>query len=417
MKNNNYSKFILLWIGELISAIGSGLTSFGLSVYVFGQTGSAASTSLVALFGFLPTLLLSVPAGVLADKFDRRILMMIGDGCSAVGVAYILICMMNGGAALWQICLGVFISSAFSALLEPSYRATITDLLTKEQFSKASGMISIAGSARYLVSPIAAGLLLSVSDIKLLLILDILTLIPTVIAAAVVRKAAENNTSGNTSVSFMKSLKEGAAALTEKKGVVVLVAVSSVMTCFMGAIQILSEPMILSFSDSAVLGTAETICACGMVVSGIALGRGILKKNYSMVLGISLAVAGAAMVGFGLVENIFIVCIFGFLFFAMLPFANSCLDYLVRTNIRDEHQGRVWGLIGFLSQIGYVTAYAVGGDVADCVADYLNISVGRGAAIVIIAAGVMLFVCAVAVCFIKSVKALEDTAYEPKNDT
>ncbi len=115
--------------------------------------GSAGSMALVTLLAFLPTLLLSVPAGVLADRHDRRLLMMVGDGCSAFGILYILLCMMNGEAALWQICVGVFISSTFSALLEPSYRATVTDLLTSEEYSKASGMVSIAGSARYLISP------------------------------------------------------------------------------------------------------------------------------------------------------------------------------------------------------------------------------------------------------------------------
>lgn len=83
--------------------------------------------------------------------------------------------MMNGGAELWQICLGVFVSSIFSALLEPSYRATVTDLLEKEEYSKASGMVSLAGSTRYLISPILAGALLAVSDIKLLLLIDICT--------------------------------------------------------------------------------------------------------------------------------------------------------------------------------------------------------------------------------------------------
>lgn len=68
---------MLLWTGELISSIGGGLTSFGLGVYVFGRTGSAASMALVTMLGFLPTLLLSVPAGVLADRHDRRLLMMI----------------------------------------------------------------------------------------------------------------------------------------------------------------------------------------------------------------------------------------------------------------------------------------------------------------------------------------------------
>ena len=166
-KKSNFGKFLLLWSGELISSIGGGLTSFGLGVYVFQQTGSATGMALVTLLGFLPTLLLSVPAGVLADRYDRRLLMMIGDGCAALGIIYILFCMINGGASLPQVCIGVFVSSVFSSLLEPSYRATVSDLLTKEEYSKANGLVSLAGSARYLVSPLLAGLLLSVSDIKL----------------------------------------------------------------------------------------------------------------------------------------------------------------------------------------------------------------------------------------------------------
>ena len=89
MKSSNFQKFMLLWSGELISAIGGGLTSFGLGVYIFEQTGSAAGMAIVTLLGFLPTLLFSVPAGVLADKYDRRVLMMVGDGCSAFGILYI----------------------------------------------------------------------------------------------------------------------------------------------------------------------------------------------------------------------------------------------------------------------------------------------------------------------------------------
>ncbi len=71
MKNSNFKRFILLWMGQLISAIGGGLTSFGLGVYVFEKTGSAAGMALVTLLGFLPTLLLSVPAGVLADRYEN----------------------------------------------------------------------------------------------------------------------------------------------------------------------------------------------------------------------------------------------------------------------------------------------------------------------------------------------------------
>lgn len=410
---SNFSKFMLLWMGELISSIGGGLTSFGLGVYVFGKTGSAASMALVTLMGFLPTLLLSVPAGVLADRHDRRLLMMIGDGFSALGILYILICMINGEAALWQICTGVFISASFSALLEPSYRATVTDLLTKEEYSKASGMVSLAGSARYLVSPVLAGALLAVSDIKLLLMIDICTFFPTVIAAAFIKKEIASKQSDK-DISFAESLKIGGRAVTEKRGVLVLTVVSSLITCFMGVFQILAQPLILDFADSATLGTAETVCACGMLVSGVILGVVGIKNDFVKILSISLFISGIGMAGFGIWVNIFVICIFGFIFFAMLPFANSCLDYLVRTNIADELQGRAWGLIGFISQLGYVVAYALAGAAADGISAHTGISVGRGAALVIIISGVLLCLSALLMYSLKSVRSLEVTVNDKK---
>lgn len=404
---SNFSKFMLLWAGELISAIGGGLTSFGLGVYVFQQTGSAGSMALVTLMAFLPALLLSVPAGVLADRYDRRLLMMLGDGCSALGILYILLCMMRGEAALWQICTGVLVSSAFSALLEPSYRATVTDLLTKEEYSRASGMVSIAGSARYLISPVLAGALLAVSDIKLLLFIDICTFFPTVLGAAVVRKGIAVRMAEERPP-FGASLRQGWNTVPGSRGLSILIAVSALMTCFMGSFQILAQPMILDFADSATLGIGETVCACGMLVSGLFLGAKGIRRNYVRGLSLSLFLAGISMVGFGIWENIYPVCLFGFLFFAMLPFANNCLDYLVRTNIPDELQGRAWGVIGFLSQIGYVVAYAAAGAAADGIAAQLHIGVGRGAAAVVVAAGILLGVTASLLCPLKSVRALEE---------
>lgn len=412
-QKSNFPKFMLLWAGEFISAIGGGLTSFGLGVYVFNQTGSAGSMALVTLLAFLPTLLFSVPAGVLADRCDRRLLMMLGDGCSALGILYILLCMTRDGAALWQICIGVFISSTFSALLEPSYRATVTDLLTREEYSKAGGMVSIAGSARYLISPVLAGALLAVSDIKLLLVIDICTFFPTVIAAGVIRKelavkAAESRPS------FRESLRQGWGAITGNRGVFILIVVASVMSCFMGTFQTLAEPMILDFADSATLGVAETICACGMLVSGLFLGTRGIRRGYVKILSISLFLAGISMIGFGLRENLPLICIFGFLFFAALPFANNCLDYLIRTNIADELQGRAWGVIGFLTQIGSVVAYGTAGTAADGIAAQLHIGVGRGAAGIVMISGVLLSLTALVLLPLRSVTELEVDCHAEK---
>ena len=392
--SGNFKKFLLLWAGELISSIGGGLTSFGLGVYVFRQTGSAAYMGLVTLLAFLPTLLLSVPAGVLADRFDRRLLMMIGDGFSGLGVAFILICMKCGGATMLQICTGVLVSAVFSSLLEPSYRATITDLLSKEEFSKASGLVSLAGSARYLFSPVIAGFLLSISDITLLLAIDICTFFVTVTATAIVRKSITTK-KAETSSSFAESIGEGWQAVHGRKGVFKLILVSSAITMFMGVLQILVEPMVLSIADEKILGITETVCACGMLVSGLILGITGIKKGYVKILRISFFMAGAFMAGISLFENVIPICLFGFMFFAVLPFANNCLDYLARTNIPDHLQGRAWGFIGSLSQIGYVAAYGLSGIAADAFGRLTGYGVGRGAALMILISGVLLAVSAV----------------------
>lgn len=403
---SGFEKFILLWAGELISSIGGGLTSFGLGVYIFDQTGSAADMALVTLLGFLPTLLFSVPAGVLADWYDRRLLMLIGDGCSALGIIFILFCMMTKGAVLWQIALGVFVSASFSALLEPAFRSTITDILTEDEYSKANGLVSLAGSARYLFSPILAGFLLSISDVKLLLIIDICTFFLTAANVAVIKKGISSSARTDHE-SFLGSIKEGWHTLHDNKGIFALILLSSAVTMFMGMFQIMVEPMILSFRDAKTLGITETICASGMLISGLVLGIRGVKGNYVRILALSLASAGLCMMGFGLNLNMISICIFGFGFFAVLPFANNCMDYLTRINIAGETQGRAWGMIGFLSQVGYAIAYSVSGIAADKIGALLQIGVGRGAALVIRIAGISLIMISALCLLTSSIRSLE----------
>ena len=405
-KESGYFKFLILWSGDLISQIGGGLTSFGLGVYIFNRTGSAAQMALVTLLGFLPTLILSVPAGVLADMYDRRVLMMIGDGCSALGILYILFMMFVGDISLMHICTGVLISSVFSSLLEPAYRATVTDILSEEEFTKASGLISLSGSARYLLSPIIAGLLLGKYDIKLLLVIDICTFFLTLAAAAFVKKSIASSATSKRE-NFFTVLADGWKGVYSRKGVLLLIIISSLISMFIGVIQILSEPLILSFTDAGTLGIAETVCALGMLVTALLTGIAGIRKNQSRILAASLILAGLFMVLFSLTENIVTICVFGFLFFAMLPPANSCLDYLARTNIPNEMQGRVWGFIGLISQLGYIPAYAISGVLADKVGSALGIGVGRGSAKVIAASGILLMAVSLGFLFSDRIKKLE----------
>ena len=418
----SFGKFLILWSGELVSAIGSGLTSFGLGVWVFQQTGRASAMALVILLGFMPSLLLSAVSGVLADRYDRRLLMVLGDSLSASGLVFILICMHFGQLGLWQICVGVTISSVFSSLLEPAYKATITDLLTKEQYTRASGLVQVAGSAKYLISPVIAGFLLIAADIQLLLLIDISTFVLTVISTLFVRSGLISK-KVEQKKSFLGDFKEGWAALSDNRGVLILVILTSAITFFLGFIQVLSKPLILSFSKTSILGMVETISASGMLVTSVILGIISIKKDYVTMLSVSMFCAGLFMSLYGLRENIVLICISGFLFFSMLPFANTSLDYLIRTNMDNSVQGRAWGLIGVISQLGYVAAYALSGLLADYWASPLlfdggllagslgkifGTGSGRGIGFLISISGVLLSGTSIILYNVKSIKKLEN---------
>lgn len=356
--------FYKLWLGELISNIGSGMTAFALSVYVYEKTGSVSYISLITLLSFMPSIILSPIGGLLADRYDRRLLMIIGDLFSGLGLIYILWNIQAGEKNIVPIFLGITFSSIFTSLLEPSYRATLTDILDEENYAKASGLIQAAGSAKYLISPVIAGMILSVADIRVILLLDILTFITTCLMIFLVRKSMNSEMQNYKKDSF-KGLLEGLFIIKENRGVYSLVIIMFFVCFFMGFIQILIRPMILALSSVKTAGMMESLCAAGLLIGSLWIGIAGIKKNYSKILAVACFFCGIFMSMTGVNENLAIIGISTFLFFSTLPFMNSCADVLVRVSVPNELQGRVWGLISLITQMGTVTAYIISGVMAD----------------------------------------------------
>ena len=358
--------FYKLWLGELISSIGSGMTAFALSVYVYKKTGSVSYVSLITLLSFMPSIILSPIGGLLADRYDRRLLMIIGDLFSGLGLVYILWSIQAGEKSIVPIFVGITFSSVFTSLLEPSYRATLTDILEEENYAKASGLIQVASSAKYLISPVIAGMILSVADIRVILLLDILTFITTCLMIFLVRKSMNSETQNYKKDSF-KGLLEGLFIIKENRGVYSLVIIMFFVCFFMGFIQILIRPMILALSSVKTAGIMESLCAVGLLIGSLWIGIAGIKKNYSKILAVACFFCGIFMSMTGVNENLDIIGISTFLFFSTLPFMNSCADVLVRVSIPNELQGRVWGLISLITQMGTVVAYIISGIMADYV--------------------------------------------------
>lgn len=420
-------KFLMLWFGELVSSIGSGMSNFALGVYIYKMTESATAVSLFTLFAFLPTVLLNPIGGVLADRFDRRLMMICGDLFSALGLLYILICMQTGSVEIWQIYVGVIISATFVSLLGPAYKATVTDLLTEDEFAKASGLVQLASSAKFLISPAAAGFILVFADVRLILMIDIATLFVTVFTILLVRKGMRTAKSAvkadGDGFHPVKALKEGWSAVTGDAGIRVLVGLMALVCFYVGFLQTLLAPMILSFSDSRTLGIIESVSAIGILIGSVVISVLGIKKNYVNILSNALIIIGLFMAGMGLTTNIYVIIGTGLMFFSGLPFATACADTLARLKIPNELQGRAWGFISVLSQAGYLVAYAVsgvladyvfgpllmnGGLLADSIGRFTGTGKGRGIGFMLIIAGLSVVATAVLVRKAKHLRNLEN---------
>lgn len=414
-------KFILIWLGELVSGIGSGMTAFALSVYVYQTTESVSIVSVIAVASFLPTIILSPLGGVLADRYDRRLLMIIGDLFSGLGLLYILWNIHMGTASMLPIIIGVTFNAVFVALLEPSFKATVTDLLTGEEYAKASGMVQIAGNARYLISPALAGVLLAISDIQLILLLDICTFFITITTVAFVRKAIRKPEPIEKQ-SVFSDIKEGFSVLKRCKGIPPLIALMAVVCFFVGFLQTLVSPMVLSTSNAKTVGILESVCAIGMLLGSIVIGVFGIKGSYVRTLSFAGMAASFFIVLSGVSVHLFVTGSGIFLFFLALPFLNTSADVLVRSNVASEVQGRVWGIISLLSQAGTAAAYALSGVLADyifeplftkqgllagSVGKLIGVGQGRGIGFMLVLSGLFMFPAAFTIGRSKNIRNLQ----------
>jgi MFS family permease len=358
-------RFLIIWTGQFISGIGSGLTAFSLGVFAFEKTQSATVYSLIILFAFLPSYLLKPVGGTLSDRLDRRLLIIIGDLGSAIGLTFILLMFIAGNHEMWVIYSGVAASSVFVALQNPAYKASVTDLLNEESYSKASGLMQLSESSRFLISPIIAGFLLHFMPIGQILIIDITTFLIAVFAVFVVKKKIKKEKHITVREPFLSDFVSGFRYTFSHKRLVWLLSVTSVITFAVGFLQSLIGPMILAFSDSKTLGIVQSVSATGMLVSSLIIGIFSKTNKQVSVLFSSLAFAGLFYALFGTSTNIIFIIVAGFMFFFSLPFINTSLEVLIRKNVENKVQGRVWSIVSLISQFGMIMAFSTAGIMAD----------------------------------------------------
>ena len=296
--------FVLIWFGQLISLVGSGLTSFALSVWVYQTTNSVTAYALVVLSTMAPNILLSPLAGALVDRWDRRWAMILSDTGAGLSTLTVVLLINSGQFELWHICLATAASSAFSALQWPAYSAATTLLVPKQHYGRANGMVQLGQGIGYIASPALAGFLVTTIQIQGVILIDFATFLFAVITLLFVRIPRPAATAEGEAAkgSLLHETLSGWIYLTTRPGLLGMLVLFAILNFLLGLIMALVTPMVLSFTDADVLGIMISIGAMGMVVGGLAMSvwggpkrriNGVL--SFLLLAGLALSVGGCAL--------------------------------------------------------------------------------------------------------------------------
>lgn len=421
-----FRRFLIIWSGELLSSLGTGLTAFALTVYAFEQTGQAGSSARILLASFLPSFLLRPVGGVLADRMDRRVLMIIGNTGSAAGISLILIMLSLDQGKPGVLYPGIILCSSFSAFLNPAYKASVSDLVPSRLYSRVSGLIQLAGAAPLLLSPLIAGVLMAFLDIRYILTADVMTFLISALVIQTIRPfiPGKSNPSGYPKLNFRKEISAGWQSVRGNPGVLRLTVIVGCILFYISLLQSLLTPMVLSFTTVGVLGSVQSICACGILAGSVIISLPGESQPRVTVLALSMGLMGLFFSFIGMRDSVWMVLIPGFLFFITLPFVNTGIEVLIRQNICNELQGRAWALISFITYSGAILAFALAGFLSDRIfiplfmpggaltaplGEIFGIGKGRGIAFLFFLSGLSVLFLSTLIYRSRSIRRLEES--------
>lgn len=394
--------FIAIWIGQLVSVVGSRLSTFALGIWVLRETKSTIDFSLIFVFAAIPALLLVPFAGALVDRWDRRRVMMVCDFVCGATMLVLAALLATHRIALWHIYAGAAVQAFANAFQMPAYMASIPMLVPKEHLARANGLVQTAFATSLMLGPALAGVLVTLVALPGVLIVDGLTYFAAVIALSLVRIPRPAGASEQ-EAPLLREAAAGWRFVRERSGLVGLLVLFGTSNFLFGMLSILITPLVLSFANAAQLGMQMSIGGAGLFAGGLAMSTwGGPKQRIHGVLAPTIA-AGVFLALHGIAPSIALVSSMGFLFFLMVPVMNASQDSIWQTKVPPDLQGRCFAFQRVLSEaampIGFVLAgpladkvfeplLAPHGALADSVGRVIGTGSGRGIALIFIVAGI-----------------------------
>ncbi|MFD2115772.1 MFS transporter [Paenibacillus yanchengensis] len=387
LESNWVRNIVLFLSSQTTSLFGSSLVQYAMMWHVTLTTKSGLMMTLYIICGFIPTFILSPIAGVWADRYDRKKLIVIADGMIAFATLILAILFLLGYQQIWLLFVMAAVRAFGAGIQTPAVGAILPQIVPKDKLTKVNGINGSIQAIMMFVAPMASAGLLSISSIEIIFFIDVITaalaivMLLTLVKVSVHEKALEQQTT-----SYFSDFKEGLLYVKNHAFLKSFFIFFAVFFLLMAPVSFLTPLQVArTFGDDVWRLTAiEIAFSIGMMLGGVVIAIWGGFRNKIKTLALTGIIMGACTIALGVPTNFWIYLTYMAVFGVAMPIFNTPATVLLQEKVEEHYMGRVFGVMGMISTSMMPLGMLVFGPLSDMVRiEWLLL--GTGLAIIILA--------------------------------
>ena len=363
---NEFKFFIILWLTQSFSSLGSAMTNFALVIWLYQDSGSALTTALLSVCSYAPYVIMSIFAGAISDKWNKKTVMLVCDCFAALCTVITLILLKTGTLAIWHLYILNALNGLMNSVQSPASDVAITLLTPEKHYQKTSGMRSFSNSLVSILTPVFAAAIVSFAGIEAVIAFDLITFTAAFCVLMFFIKIPEAPQKSENNETLLQSAKSGFVYLKYNKGILWLILFLSAINLIASINSSVLPAMVLSKANETALGLVNSCVGIAtlfgsLVATFFPKPRSRIKVICNCLL-FSMSTENF-LLSFG--NHTIIWCIGSVLGWMLIPLMGANYDVIFRSNVPKEVQGRVYSVRNTLQFFTIPVGHFLGGFLVD----------------------------------------------------
>lgn len=360
--------YLVLWASQMFSGLGSAMTAYALVIWSYTQEGSALKTALLMVSSYAPYVVLSIFAGALSDRWDKKRTMLVCDVLAAVCTVVTLVLFKQGQLKIWHLYVINMVNGTMNTVQRPAADVAVSRLLPKKYYQKVGGLNYFSRSVNSILTPVIATAILGLAGMEAVIAFDLVSFAVAFLVLALFIRIPKGEEVSTRKEGLLQAAGEGVSFLKQQRGILGLILFLAAINLVASVYEAALPAMILSREGGSekVLGLVNaTVGVTTLLGSILSFFIREPKSRVRMICNCLLFSMGFEnfLLAFG--RTPFVWCLGAFLGWIAIPLMSTNLEAILRLNIPDTMQGRVFAVRNSLQFFTIPIGYLLGGVLVD----------------------------------------------------